>query len=381
MKRPSQPLATVTGCARTTAASGYSIIVPEVTLARANDYLQDLRVSRAQAGALLCDCLQDADLQTITDLDLLGRLFDTKKPQVFAETSVAGDGSDWNHSEIGLLGDVSIATPVTIFDDGNHSAPTPHEPAFPGVLVFTPGALLRNGRGQTPADWNEVTDPDGKLLVEGYEALYLRRLLPVFRYINDSAGKPRSAFVTVPGLGCGQFAGPFRGQLGIRLQAALQRLLIENGHSLPNLKCVYFDPYSECENFRSEIHGISFMVRPLRVPGNQAKSQLCSTAAYSEQGDDYSKCTLYSIVAWDHVSWPGNDFFAGSRATDDGVKAAATSSMSALTGVEGEYDPACGMYLPPHPYSNWGAVVADRMGKGSLRLWNPQAVWREAETG
>jgi len=66
---------------------------------------------------------------------------------------------------------------------------------------------------------------------------------------------------------------------------------------------------------------------------------------------------LYSIVAWDHVSWPGNDFFVGSRATDDGVKAAATNSMSVLTGVKGEYDPTRGKYQPPQPYTNWGAYI------------------------
>ena len=63
-----------------------------------------------------------------------------------------------------------------------------------------------------------------------------------------------------------------------------------------------------------------------------------------------SDCMLFSIVAWDHVSWPGNDFFAGSRCTDDGVKAAATNSMFALTGIEGHYDPDRGAYLPPPPY-------------------------------
>ncbi len=362
-----------------TAAPSYSIIIPEDTLARTTDYLQALRVGRAQAGALLHDRLRGADLRAMTEQDLLGKLFDTKQPQIFAEMAVIGDGSDWNLSELGLLGDVSIAMPVTIFDDGNHSAPTPHEPALSGVLVFTPGALLCNRRGHTPADWNEATASDGQLSTEGYYSLYRRRLLPVFRYINDRAGEPRSAFVTVPGLGCGQFAGPFRGQLGMRLQAVLQRFLTEYGGSFPNLKCVYFDPYSECENLRREIHGISFMVRPLRVPGNQAKSQLCPPVVYAEEGEDLSGCALYSIVAWDHVSWPGNDFFGGSRATDDGTKAAATSSMSVLTGVGGEYDPARGKYQPPQPYSNWGAVVDDRMRSGNLRLWNPLAVWRAVE--
>lgn len=362
-----------------TVAPSYSIIIPEDTLARATDYLQALRVGRAQAGALLDDRLRGSDLRAMMGQDLLGKLFDTKQPQIFAEMAVVGDGSDWNLTELGLLGDISIAVPVTIFDDGNHSAPTPHEPPLSGVLVFIPGALLRNGRGYTPADWNEATARDGQLSTEGYDSLYRRRLLPVFRYINDRAGKPRSAFVTVPGLGCGQFAGRFRGQLGTRLQAVLQRLLTEYGGSYPNLKCIYFDPYSECENFRREIHGISFMVRPLRIPGNQAKSQLCPPVVYAEKGDDFSGCTLYSIVAWDHVSWPGNDFFVGSRATDDGVKAAATNSMSVLTGVVGEYNPARGKFQPPQPYSNWAAVVDDRMRRGNLRLWNPLAVWRAVE--
>ena len=134
---------------------------------------------------------------------------------------VVGDGSDWNLIELGLLGDVSVAAPVTIFDDGHHDAPTRHEPAFPGVL--------------------------------------------------------------------------------------------------------------------------------------------------------------HSIVAWDHVSWPGNDFYVGTRATDDGVKAAATSSMSVLTGVAGEYDAACGKHQPPPPYSNWAEVVDDRMRRGNLRLWNPRALWRVAQ--
>ena len=62
-------------------------------------------------------------------------------------------------------------------------------------------------------------------------------------------------------------------------------------------------------------------------------------------------------MAWDHVSWPGNDFYGGARATDDGVKAAATSSMAAITGIEGEYDLASDTYDPPAKYRNWEAVV------------------------
>lgn len=364
--------------AETADSPGYAIIVPEETEARAADYVRALRGDQTEQGALLRRRIQSADLQAMTAHELLGSLFDTKLPQIYAESEVVGDGSDWSLTELGLLGDISVAVPATIFDNGDHGAPIPHEPPFAGTLIFTPGALLRNGRGHTPADWSETTASGGELSTQGYESLYRRRLLPVFRYINQHAARPRSVFVTMPGLGCGQFAGPFRGQLGRRLQAVLESFLTEHGDSFPNLKAVYFDPYSECENSRREIHGISLMVRPLTAPGNRGKSQLCRPATYAEQSDDFSGCALYSIVAWDHVSWPGNDFFIGSRATDDGVKAAATSSMSVLTGVAGEYHRAGGKYQPPGPFRNWEAVVKDGMRTRSLRLWSPQAVWRPA---
>lgn len=53
----------------------------------------------------------------------------------------------------------------------------------------------------------------------------------------------------------------------------------------------------------------------------------------------------------------GNDFFVGSRATDDGVKAAATSSMFAITGIAGHYDAQASKYQPPHPFRTWDACV------------------------
>jgi hypothetical protein len=64
------------------------------------------------------------------------------------------------------------------------------------------------------------------------------------------------------------------------------------------------------------------------------------------------------MVAWDHVSWPGNDFYAGARATDDGVKAAATDSMYALTGFLGTYDGNSYRYLPPADLGTWEQIVA-----------------------
>lgn len=105
------------------------------------------------------------------------------------------------------------------------------------------------------------------------------------------------------------------------------------------------------------------------------KSQLCHPTNYEEPGDDFRRCTLFSIVTWDHVSWPGNDFFAGSRCTDDGVKASATDSMAVLTGIiMGHYDPRRGAYLPSPPYRTWGEVVE----KNRLKLSTPVICLRPA---
>ena len=106
---------------------------------------------------------------------------------------------------------------------------------------------------------------------------------------------------------------------------------------------------------------IPVWLRALRRP---LRPQLCPPEDYAEEGDDYSDCVLSSVVAWDHVSWPGNDFYGGSRSTDDGVKAAATDSMFVLTGLRGSYDEKTHCYLPPVGYRTWGDLVT----RNRLRL-------------
>jgi hypothetical protein len=175
--------------------------------------------------------------------------------------------------------------------------------------------LLRNGTGNIPADWCEVTD-NHQVSFAAYYALYERRLLPCLRYANEFAqAKGVNTIITLPGLGCGQFAGKFKGQLGAILKPLLK--------------------------------------------GNEGKGQLCLPADYEDIKGEFSDCTLTSFVAWDHVSWPGNDFYIGSRATDDGVKAAATSTMAVMTSCSGQYSVDSNLYQPPDGYQTWGEVVTD----------------------
>ena len=301
-------------------------------------------------------------------LKLLEQLLQTKHPQIFGESAVAGDGTDWNATELGLLGDISIATDVEIYDDGRHHDPAPHRPPFHGTLVFTCGALFRTGYSTPPPDLQEAA-PHGAIDEEAYGRLYQRRLAPVFACIQASAeARERYAIVTVPGLGCGQFAGCFAGKLGPMLQQALASILEGMQQRLNRIRVVRFDPFNECQDADTRFGTTTLRTRPL-LHSRNAHPQLCHPATYQEAGDDFSDCDLYSLVAWDQVSWPGNDFFLGARATDDGVKAAATSSMLAMTGIAGRYDPEHAKYLPPGEYRNWAECV--RQNGLSLQLGEP----------
>ena len=333
----------------------YHVLVHPATMQKAGDYLSAI-TDGMQPGSLLKRSLVGTSLNEMSSSKFLEILIRTKHPRIYAESEVAGDGSDWNQKELSILGDVGIHVPVTVYDNGIHQNPDIHETPFKANLLFTPGALLRNDTGNTPADWNEVTS-NNKIDPEGYYNLYERRLLPHLLHASETSMKRNTkAFITIPGLGCGLFAGPFKGHLGSELKQVLIRLLQQHGQKLSGIHAIYYDPHRECENERLLINDIHLLVRPL-TKGNQNKPQLCKPEEYEEENDNFTKCKLWSFVAWDHVSWPGNDFYGGSRMTDDGVKAAATDSMFLMTGIEGYYNEQTHTYDPPKEYENWRDVI------------------------
>ncbi|WJW74315.1 hypothetical protein QVG61_07230 [Thiohalobacter sp. IOR34] len=287
--------------------------------------------------------------------DLLRSLLLTKKPCIFAESAVAGDGSDWTAEEFALLGDIACLVPVTVFDDGEWHDPVVHEPPFSAHLAFVPGALLRD-LGQIPSPDRTEVAPEGALDPAAYYRLYERRLVPVFDAIEDvAASYGTGAVVTVPGLGCGQFSGRFTG-LHALLGKTLHRLLETHAPRWPSLRQVHYDPYEGTDNHAWRIgRSLVYRIRPLMK--GRSHPPLSRVNVFEEGDDGFEGCRLFSLVAWDHVSWPGNDFYAGSRNTDDGVKAAATDSMYRMTGIEGKYDPVQHAYQPPAGFSRWEQVV------------------------
>ena len=346
----------------------YEFVISDFVFGKAKRYLKKLQAGGAAGGNLAGKLREGKTDLSLLEIEMfLEILVNTKYPQIFAESQVEGDGRDWNLEELSILGDIGVAVPVMVFDDGLHANPRVHQKPFKATLLFTPGALLQSLGNNKPADWEDVIR-DGQIDFEAYYGLYERRLLPLFRYANKQAEQSGGeAFITIPGIGCGQFAGPFRGSLGSKLRDVFIGLLEGYGKEFKNIKAIYYDPYKECANERLKINGIDFLVRPL-MDGNQEKPQLCRPENYEEEGDNFKECEMFSFVAWDHVSWPGNDFYPGSRATDDGVKAAATDSMRTITKIAGSYNKILNQYNPPLPYKTWNDVVIKR--NISLKLRN-----------
>lgn len=335
----------------------YRVLAHGKTYEKAHAYLRDLLTDSSSAGSYLQQGMEGMVIDELSVDEFIELIVRTKKPTIFAESSVNGNGLDWNQTELSILGDISIAVPVMVYDNGLHVRPKVHECPFAATLLYTPGALLRSGGNSTPADWDELVAND-QIIYDAYYSLYERRLLPPILHANSVAAfRNKSAIITVPGLGCGQFAGIFHGTLGPLMKQVLVDLLDRHRRRFTHIKAIYFDPYRECTNERFDFDGVSLLVRPL-TQGNEDRPQLCEPREYEEEDDNFSDCELFSIVAWDHVSWPGNDFYIGSRTTDDGVKAAATSSMAVITGIEGYYNVATNTYDPPAKYRNWSDVVS-----------------------
>jgi len=339
----------------------YTVMMSVEGWSKARTYLDDLRVEKEQPSHnLLKQIGRNFDFAQIDHGDLVRHLLHTKLPQSLAETSLCGDGSDWNLKEISILGDVSFAIPVTIFDNGAHVDPVIHSEPFEGTLLYICDALFDS----TSADWQELVAGDLTLDQQAYLKFYERRMLPCFQYANDCAIKlGRRALITIPSLGCGKFVGRFEGTLGHKLDIVLKQILQKHGAEWPGIHVVYFDVFGESAPTREIIKGssITYIVQQSGKNGSDSRNQLCPPQDYEGaaggEGDDFSQCYLFSFVALDHVSWPGYDYWDGSRETDDGAKGSATDSMYRVTGVEGRYDAKRNKYVPPDTYASWSAVL------------------------
>lgn len=354
----------------------YTVVFSAETAEKINRYQDGLSSGAAVAGALLKRQLSAGpDVSVLSFEEFTDRILATKKPRIFAEDEIRGGGHDWNDAELSILGDIGVAVPAQAFDNGvwNPAAAgfETHSPPMATTLLFTPGALLAKGAGyagQTP-DEQEIVK-GGKIDRAAYEALVERRLLPLLVHASAmTVSSGTKAIVTMPAVGAGVFAGDFRGQMGGLLESALEKLLEKHAARLGGIAVVYYAPFNECADRDYDAKGI--LLRTRVQGGGAGKSLLCRAEDYEEGADVFDRLSHFKVVAWDHVSLPGNDFFAGSRHTDDGVSAAATDVMKTLTGIPGDYDASTGKYQPPVGYATWEEVVEDAgvrlsVGKGAV---------------
>lgn len=329
----------------------YDVLISNATRDKIESYKTALANGNETAGCYLALKLPTKEnIEKLSIEKFLDCLIQTKKPQIFAENVNLDPKFNWNSTEASILGDILFSVPVTVFDNGRHRAShnDVHDTPFNGTLLFVPGALLVDDNSP---DYQEIME-DYEFNQENYYQLYVRRLLPALMHANQKAQSTRKkAFITIPGVGCGQFAGDTPG-IKEEFQNVLHRMLETYGERLSHIAAVYLDLYDEGFPSTKVLHEIDFIVRPLRENG---LPQLCHPQEY---GEKYSQCEFFSVVAWDHFSWPGNDFWIGNRSTDDGVKAAATDTMRQLTGVSGTYGERYNEYMPTG-YNTWIQLVEE----------------------
>lgn len=140
----------------------YDIVLSQETLIRLVTYKNDLHTQKLQPGSYLREILDanESHLNQTSTERFIELLLLTKKPMIFAESEIRGGGSDWNSIELQILGDLSVAMNVEIYDNGvwftNDERFRSHNPPLNGTLLFTPGPLLRGSIVGKPPDLNEV---------------------------------------------------------------------------------------------------------------------------------------------------------------------------------------------------------------------------------
>ncbi|XP_028969188.1 uncharacterized protein LOC114828627 [Galendromus occidentalis] len=330
----------------------YEILLRADVLQSLSDYRDALLRKSAEAGSHFGKLLKEKQLEDLSTESMLELLLQTKKPLFFAKRSLKGDGSDWTPAEVRILGNVCLGVEVTVFDNGcwkpKDAEFKTHAVPFTAHLVFVPGPLLTGSRSP---DYTDLVEGE-RLNSSKYFELMKRRLEPAFDFINSKSSQERKALVVIPGIGCGLFGGKFTKELPSILEETIARILHQNHQRWLYIKCTTFVPF-DGEMKSTSIGKISYRVRPHL---KHKTPMLSETKEFEEGSDDFSKDHLFKLVAWDHFSYPGNNFFRCKRQTDDGVSAAATDCMARVLGVYGHYD-GRGRYMPPKQYESWESVV------------------------
>ena len=325
----------------------YRFLIHSDTYQKIHDYRSKILADGIEvAGEIFQKQLLGLDISRLSNAEFLECLMVTKKTKMYTKMYYLREG--WNKTELSILGDVGLAVPVDVFNNGNNDFyRQDHLPPIKGTLLFIPSASRSDGAEYVL---------DAQINIWAYQELYERRLLPLLLYANQEAHlQGKRAFITLPALGSEQFVDRNLGSIASHFKDALIALLKKHAHTLPHIAAVYYDPYEECQNERYKFNNVLLLVRPL-MQGNRHKPQLCSPRYYEEADehnwDVFFDCVLFSIMDWDRLTWPSHDSYG-----DRNIKLASTNAMSVITGIDGQYNSKYRIYKPHSDYRDWEEVV------------------------
>ena len=360
----------------------YQILIGQCTLEEADNYLSKLKKGKEQPGPRLAALLNESLLQSLTAIQLLQLLVDTKEIHNQTDKNLHLLRSKWNDKELRLLGKVSLVANVEAFHDQYLQDKAHEATTTSATLAFVSGLLLMDQDGEYLCDHGEVISTGNDTIdPELFSAEFEKRLLPVLRFISEeSSSECDGSFIVIPGIGCRHYAGLFRGRIGMLLQYALQSTLRRNAIDLSNIRIINYDPEIECNNQRSWIRGILLQTRPSEANHLNPLSWLAPPKLYEISGDDFGSCSLAAIAEWDPASWPGDGYYVGMEySSTESRIVAQTDFMTSLTQVEGRHSKHSNCYLPPKPFENWSEVVEIRSRVHGCKLSDP-ASWTRPST-
>ncbi len=313
-----------------------SFAMSNETFELAGKYLDSVKKDINAAGTLLQHELSGLILEELTPTKFIQHIINTKKPKNFAEQILVSPGtreqSGYSNYDLQILASIGTVIPSYAYNDGGHYGSfKDHVEPLPCIMGYISAPLFTFARGSL--DDVALTVQDGRSIdVNHYNREIEQRLLPMLLQMNLQAEKfGKKLTVTIPGLGCGYFGGPFgdNGDQSVysHLNNALKRVIETHADKLGNIAGMYFDTYSNIIGQEStNIKGISYQcVASSTTPGAHKQLEL------SETDKTNPNIMLGTIVAADLISWAGNDMWVDSRGTDEGVKGGSSLTLVQIT--------------------------------------------------
>ena len=302
-----------------TKKSPYSFVLDEDTLKIITDYKQALVSKDILPGIALKELLNENDdedipdfIDSLTTLGFINLLLNLKVPNGSARISLAAPSqSEYNIHELNILARIGTVIYTHVHNDGKQSEFDSYETPVPCIMGFV-SAPLFDINDSAPANQEPVNSSSGRNQInsENYIKEMKHRILPVLIKMNDEAlmrGKKLS--ITIPGLGCGIFAGCYsmfrrdNDNITAQLDCALRAMLIKHEHRLKCIINIQFDELQyDGHSPLSTEQKIGHIWYKFVADATSTNSRAPLALAKDSSGEDVM---LGTIVEGDLLSWMG----------------------------------------------------------------------------